>query len=186
MFGGHLGFGSWCIEQVPCAEDTHQISLGPGNPHPMAPVRLPYLDHKPQQGNVPSGSVWAFTASVWLHLLVFSRFQASPHITLSNHKACHIFTSAYIIFPNHLLHSFQTSHKDLCLGAKKLPRNEEPGWGYRVRASRSGFREVAFPKTPAAHPNSPASPQHAYKSPQLCQRTRNASWKPFLCNRSWV
>lgn len=71
---------------------------------------------------------------------------------------------------------------------KTFALEQKSSQGRRSQAEATGSEpvEVAFPKTPAAHPNSPASPQHAYKSPQLCQRTRNASWKPFPCNRSWV
>lgn len=107
-----------------------------------------------------------------------------------------------------LAFTFSVNHtKNLCLKAKhpcQAARNQSGHWDYRTRfpllskgqphtssspVCRVGEvceRKQLSPKHLLLPQTPPPQPQHAYKLLQLCQKTRNASRKPFPCNHSWM
>lgn len=126
----------------------------------------------------------------------------------SNHRAWNISTSAYIILPNWHSHSLRTTHKTFALKQNTLLKQEGtvtctgiitgPDSHCSAKGSPmphhplcAGLGEVCgrkqlFPKHLLLPQTPPPQPRHAYRLLQLCQKTRNASRKPFSCNHSWM
>lgn len=152
--------------------------LGAGNPHPMAPVRLLHQYHKPWKGTLPSVFFRVSIYLAWLHSPIFSRLRAFTRIILKPQSLEYLYFCLYNT-PK-LAFTFSANHtQNLCLKAKhpsRARRNRNMHWDhYRTgfpllsegqphatsspvcRAWRGVWQEAAFPKTPAAPPNSPAS-----------------------------